>query len=245
MKKYFLLLLSGLLSLCNAETVYVAVASNFAKPASEIAAGFEKQTGNKVLLSDAGTGVLANQIKNNAPYQIFLSADDTTPKSLAKAGDAVASSEFTYAYGQLVLLSSTGVLDNTPQSLLTAMKYKRIAIANPKLAPYGSTAYKVLNYYKLLPAIESKIVTGENINATYQYVMSGNAELGFVALSQVILDKKIKRDSYWVIPSFISPLIKQNAVLLTKGQNSTGAKAFVEYLKSQPARQVIVKYGYK
>lgn len=244
MKKYLIILLTGALPLCNAETIYVAVASNFAKPAHEIAMQFEKQTGVTVSISDAGTGVLANQIKNNAPYQVFLSADATTTKMLAQAKFAVESSEFTYAHGQLVLLNANGALTNPPQ-VLTAMKYQRIALANPKLAPYGAAAYAVLNHYKLLPAVDSKIVMGDNINTTYQYVASKNAELGFVALSQVIMNKKIKPSSYWRIPTSITPLIEQNAILLTKGQNSKSTVEFLNYLQSQTTKQVIAKYGYQ
>lgn len=244
MKKYLTLLFACGLPFCHAETIYVAIASNFAKPAQEIARQFEKKTGVTVSISAAGTGVLANQIKNNAPYQVFLSADATTTKMLAQANLAVESSEFTYARGQLVLLNANGALIN-PAQVLTAMKYQRIALANPKLAPYGVAAYAVLKHYKLLPAVESKIVEGDNINATYQYVASKNADLGFVALSQVILDKDIKTTSYWRIPAAITPLIEQNAILLTKGQSNKSAREFLNYLQSSAAKLVIAKYGYQ
>lgn len=244
MKKYLTFLFAGSLPFCYAETIYVAVASNFAKPAQEIASQFEKNTGVTVSISTAGTGVLANQIKNNAPYQVFLSADATTTKMLAQANFAIESSEFTYARGQLVLLNANGVLTN-PVQVLTAMKYQRIALANPKLAPYGAAAYAVLNHYKLLPAFESKIVEGDNINATYQYVASKNADLGFVALSQVIVDKDVKPTSYWRVPVEITPLIEQDAILLTKGQSNKSAREFLNYLHSSAARQVIAKYGYQ
>lgn len=244
MKKYLIPILAGFTCMANAETIYVAVASSFLKPAQEIADQFEKQSADKIVLSGASIGALSNQIKNGAPYQVFLSADSATPEMLAKQKFAVESSQFTYAYGQLVLLSADGKLKK-PQELLLSNNYKYLAVCDPKTGAYGAASYKVLNAYHLLPKIEKKLLVNDNIMLTYNYVVSKNADLGFVALSQVILDKSVSRNDYWVIPASIIPPIKQDAILLTKGQQSKAAQSFLAYLKSDKAKSIINKYGYK
>lgn len=233
-----------LIPFAGAETIYVAVASNFLKPVREIASQFQQQSHDKIIISDASIGVLSNQIKNGAPYEVFLSADSATPALLAKQKYAVESTQFTYAYGQLVLLSSSGKLDN-PLQRLQSGNYTHLSICDPKITVYGAAGYQVLNKYQLLPKIQDKLVVSENIKLAFDYVVTKNAELGFVALSQVILDKNIARDDYWIIPDSVTPLIKQDAILLTKGQNSKGAQQFLAYLKSDAAKKIINRYGYK
>ena len=224
--------------------VNVAVASNFTAPMKQIAADFEKATGHKVVLSFGGSGKFYAQIKNGAPFQLFLSADDEKPAQLEKDGLTVHGSRFTYAIGTLVLWSAKPGFVDANGDVLNKGAFNKIAIANPKLAPYGAAAMEVLSKWGLLTAVQHKIVQGENISQTYQFADSGNADLGFVALSQVMKDGKLLSGSAWVVPSKLHSPIRQDAVLLLKGKGNPAAEALASYLKTDKAKILIRSYGY-
>ena len=223
-----------------AATVSAAVAANFTKVATVLAAKFKEKTGNEVQLSIGATGALYTQITQGAPFEIFLSADDKRTKTAIKDGFGVEGTDFTYAIGKVVLYSTS--LDVTDgETVLKAGAYQHVAIADPKAAPYGAAAMAVLDKLGLTATVTPKIVTGENITQTQQFVESGSAELGFVALSQVV-DKPATQ--VWTVPAEDYPAIRQNAVLLKTGANDDAAKAFLDYLKSDEAIAVIKAAGY-
>lgn len=231
-------------SVAWAEEVQVAVAANFTAPMKQIAADFEKQTGHKVVLSFGASGKFYAQIKNGAPFQLFLSADDEKPIQLDKDGLSVPGSRFTYAIGTLVLWSpKSGVVDHNGD-ILAKGNFNKISIANPKLAPYGTAAMEVLTKRGILSAVQPKIVQGENIAQTFQFVSTGNAELGFVALSQVMKDGKISSGSAWVVPSRLHTPIRQDVVLLQKGKGNPAAEGLLQYLKNDSVKALIRTYGY-
>jgi molybdate transport system substrate-binding protein len=218
----------------------VAVAANFTAAAKDIAAAFKQKTGHDAVLSFGSSGQFFTQIKQDAPFQVFLSADDERPKKLAEEGLGVKDSVFTYAVGKLVLWSKSADLVKG-QDTLKDGKFAKIAIANPKAAPYGAAAVETLKAVKVYDALESKIVQGNNISQTFQFVDSGNAELGFVALSQLAGKTG---GSQWLVPQELYTPIRQDAVLLKKGESNEAAKAFLAFLKGPEARAVIEKYGY-
>ncbi len=228
----------------HAEDIDVAVAANFTAPSQQIAADFEKATGHHVKLAFGATGKFYAQIKNGAPFQILLAADDETPAKLETEGAGVAGSRFTYAIGTLVLWSSKPDFVDDKGEVLTKGAFNKVAIANPKTAPYGAAAIETLKALGLLAAIEPKFVQGENISQTHQFVSTGNADLGFVALSQITKDGKITGGSAWIVPAKLHAPIRQDAVLLAPGKDSAAAKAFLTYLKSDAAKAVIRSYGY-
>ena len=228
----------------HAETISVAVASNFTAPMQKIAAQFEKDTGHKAELSFGATGKFYAQISNGAPFGILLAADDKTPAKIAQEGKGDAASRFTYSIGKLVLWSKQdGYVDANGEVLKTG-KFQHVAIANPKLAPYGLAAEQTLTKLNLLDAIKPKFVQGENIGQTYQFAATGNAELGFVALSQVMEDGKIKSGSTWVVPAQMHEPIRQDAIVLNNAKDNVAAKALMDYLKGDKARAIITAYGY-
>ncbi|WP_287916502.1 molybdate ABC transporter substrate-binding protein [Comamonas sp.] len=228
----------------HAETISVAVASNFTAPMQKIAAQFEKDTGHKAELSFGATGKFYAQISNGAPFGILLAADDKTPAKIAQEGKGDAASRFTYSIGKLVLWSKQdGYVDANGEVLKTG-KFQHVAIANPKLAPYGLAAEQTLTKLNLLDAIKPKFVQGENIGQTYQFAATGNAELGFVALSQVMEDGKIKSGSAWVVPAEMHEPIRQDAIVLNNAKDNVAAKALMDYLKGDKARAIITAYGY-
>ncbi len=228
-----------------ADEVQVAVAANFTAPIQAIAADFEKDTGHKLVAAYGATGQFYTQIKNGAPFEVFLAADDTTPEKLEKEGDTVKGSRFTYAVGTLALWSAKeGYVDGKGEVLLKN-QYQHLSIANPKAAPYGLAATQVLAKLKLTEATQAKLVEGQNITQAYQFVSTGNAELGFVALSQIYKDGKVSSGSAWVVPADMHDPIKQDAVMLNKGKDNPAAKALVEYLKGPKAAAVIKSYGYQ
>ncbi len=227
-----------------ADEVSVAVAANFSAPLREIAGIFEKETGHRVLISSGSTGKLSEQIRNGAPFQVFLSADDKAPAALEGEGLAVAGTRFTYAIGTLVLWSATPGFVDGKGEVLAKGTFRHLAIANPKLAPYGAAAVEVLTKLGLLAAIEPKLVQGENISQTQQFVGSGNAELGFVALSQVLKDGKPVGGSMWVVPASLHSPIRQDAVLLATGKGKPAAEALVKFLGSEKVRALIRSFGY-
>jgi molybdate transport system substrate-binding protein len=191
------------------------------------------------------TGQFYTQIKNGAPFEVFLAADDTTPAKLEKEGDTVPGSRFTYAVGKLALWSAKDGYVDDKGAVLKANQYQHLSIADPKAAPYGLAATQVLEKLKLTEATKGKIVTGQNITQAYQFVSTGNAELGFVALSQIYKDGKVTSGSAWLVPANLHDPIKQDAVILTKGKDNAAAKALVEYLKGPKAAAVIKSYGYE
>jgi molybdate transport system substrate-binding protein len=228
----------------SADEVVVAVAANFTAPMKEIAATFERKTGHKVTTSFGSTGNLYAQIRNGAPFEAFLAADDKTPKKLQKEGMALAGSGFTYAIGQLVLWSPKPGLVDEKGAVLKQGQFQKLAIANPKLAPYGEAAVQTLHALGLEHRLRPKLVIGENIAQTYQFVASGNAELGFVALSQVMHDGKIAKGSAWVVPAKLHRPIRQDAVILTKGKRDPAVIQLMEFLKGEEARAIIRAFGY-
>lgn len=235
------------LSACQtrADEVQVAVASNFTAPMKEIAAEFEKDTGHKALLAFGSSGKFYAQIRNGAPFQVFLSADDETPARLEREGLILPGSRFTYATGTLALWSPRAGYVDAHGEVLRQGRYTRLAIANPRLAPYGSAAVEMLNKLGLLAAVQSRFVQGENIAQTWQFVATGNAELGLVALSQVTKDGRLTGGSAWVVPGHLHTPIRQDAVTLASARGNPAAEALVQYLKGDKARAIIRAYGYE
>ena len=247
MRRWVYVLGLGLAVACcvQAAEVRVAVAANFSAPMQKIAQTFEQETGHKALLSVGSTGNFYAQIKHGAPFDVLLAADDETPKRLEKEGLAVTGTRFTYAVGRLVLWSKTpGWVDDQGQVLRSA-KFQRLALANPKLAPYGAAAVEVMHHMNVLSALQPLWVQGENIAQTYQFVATGNAELGFVALSQVWSEGKLQAGSAWIVPSALHAPIQQDAVLLSAGRNNPAALALLTYLRSARAKAVITSHGYQ
>jgi molybdate transport system substrate-binding protein len=224
--------------------VSVAVAANFTAPMQVIAADFEKTTGHQMVLAFGATGTFYAQIKNGAPFDVLLAADDKTPARLEAEGGAVPGSRFTYAIGKLVLWSTHADLVDAQGEVLKRGDFKHLAIAAPKLAPYGAAAVETLEKIGLLSAIEPRFVQGENIAQTYQFVATGNADLGFVALSQVYADGKLKSGSAWIVPDDLHRPIRQDAVLLARARDNVAAIALIDYLRSDAARAVIRSFGY-
>lgn len=224
--------------------VSVAVASNFTAPMKVIAQAFERDTGHKVILSFGATGQFYAQIKNGAPFAVLLAADDETPARLEREGVAVTGTRFTYATGKLVLWSKKADLVDDKGEILKTGKFDKLALANPKLAPYGAAAMQVLEKLSLTKQLGPKLVEASNIGQTFQFVSSGNAALGFVALSQVFENGKLKEGSGWVVPSNLYSPIKQDAVLLTSGKANLVAQALLHYLRSDKAKAIIVSFGY-
>lgn len=242
-----LTIVTCLLSLTSpvyAETVLVAVASNFTKAMTEIATAFEKDTGHSAKLSFGSSGKFASQLENGAPFEIFLSADDEKPAKLEQEGLTVAGSRFTYALGTLVLWSAKPSYVDDQGQILAKGGFKHLAIADPKLAPYGAAALEVIKSMGLSEKLQPLLVQGDNISQTHQFISTGNAELGFVALSQVIADGKIAEGSGWIVPATMHTPIRQDAVLLKTGQENPAASALMDYLKSAAAKAIIAKYGY-
>ena len=229
----------------RAAEVKVAVAANFAQPMKDIAAEFEKDTGHRLNLTQGATGKFYAQITNGAPFEVFLSADDETPSKLVKEGKAIAATQFTYAIGRLVLWSPDEKLVDQGGGVLKTDKFKFLSIANARVAPYGRAAVQTMQKLGVLTAIEPRVVQGESISQTYQFVTSGNAQLGFVALSQVWDSGRLKSGSAWIVPEDMHEQLKQDIVLLNPGKESKAATALVDYLKSDKARKVIERYGYK
>lgn len=229
----------------RAETVQVAVAANFTAPMKQIASSFEKETGHKVQLSSGATGKFYAQIKSGAPFDVFLSADAETPARLDAEGATVAGSRFTYATGRLVLWSPRAGAVDARGDVLRANAFRHVAIAAPRLAPYGAAAVQALGRLGLLAAIEPKFVQGESIGQAFGFVASGNAELGFVALSQVYENGQLKSGSGWVVPHDLHSPLRQDAVLLARGKDNPAATALMRYLKTDRVRAMVRAYGYE
>ncbi|MES2398378.1 MAG: molybdate ABC transporter substrate-binding protein [Pseudomonadota bacterium] len=228
-----------------AEEVQVAVAANFTAPMKRIAADFEKDTGHKATLAFGATGRFYAQITSGAPFEVFLAADDETPAKLEKEGSAVNGSRFTYATGRLVLWSAQPGVVDAQGEVLKKNSFSKIAIAAPKLAPYGAAAIETMTKLGLMATLEPKLVTGESIGQAFSFISTGNAELGFVALSQVFEDGKIKSGSGWIVPENLHSPIRQDAVLLAKGKDNKAAVALIAYLKTDKAKAVMRSFGYQ
>ncbi|MBS1190964.1 MAG: modA [Rhodocyclaceae bacterium] len=243
MKAFPLIALLALSKAWAAE-VQVAVASNFTSPMQEIATEFEKDTGHRAILAFGATGKFYAQIANGAPFEVLLAADDETPARLEKESLAVAGSRFTYAVGKLALWSPTpGYVDGRGE-VLKKGGFSHIALANPKTAPYGAAAVQAMAGLGVLAALEPRFVQGENISQAYQFAATGNAELGFVALSQVYRDGKITAGSAWILPAGLHDPIRQDAAILARGRSQPAAAALAAYLKGTKARAIIASYGY-
>ena len=228
----------------RAEEAMVAVAANFSAPMQQIAALFQKETGHQIKLSFGASGGIYAQIKNGAPFDLFLSADQLTPQKLEAEGLGVPNSRFTYATGQLVLWSKQEGLVDAKGHVLQNKSIQRIALANPKLAPYGAAAIETMTNLGLLKELQSKLVQGDNIAQTYQFVSTQNAQIGFVALSQISLDGRITQGSAWVVPQYLHTALKQDAVLLNAGKDNAAAHALLKYLQGDTAKAIITRYGY-
>lgn len=229
----------------RAAEVFVAVAANFTIPMQEIAKAFEQETGHKPVLSFGSTGTFYAQIKNGAPFQVLLAADDETPLRLEREGFGIAGTRFTYAIGRLVLWSAQAGLVDDKGEVLRKGQFRHIAIANPKLAPYGAAAMEVMNRLGVASALQPKIVQGDNIAQAFQFVATGNAQLGFVALSQVASSGRIVRGSGWIVPAQLHSPIRQDALLLRPGKDNAAAMALLAFLKSEKARALIRSFGYE
>jgi molybdate transport system substrate-binding protein len=236
------ILLLALPLLARAESVSVAVAVNFTAPMQKLAIEFEKESGHTVASSFASTGKLYAQIKNGAPFEVLLAADDETPAKLEKEAATVAGSRTTYASGRIVLWSAKpGLVD---EQRLKAGDFRHFALPNPRLAPYGAAAVEMLTALKLMDSVQPKFVLAENLAQSYQFIATGNAELGIVALSQVIKEGKIGEGSGWIIPATLHQPIRQDAVLLNAGRGKPAAEAFLKFLKSEKAKAVMRGFGY-
>ena len=228
-----------------ADTVRVAVASNFMAPMQRIAVQFEQQTGHSALLSSGATGKLYAQIVNGAPFDVLLSADDDTPMRLEAAGDGVPGSRFTYAIGRLVLWSAQAGRVDEQGEVLRGGRFRHLAIANPKTAPYGAAAVQTLRSLGLHEALSVKFVQGENIAQALQFVATGNAELGFVALSQLRQADKPLQGSMWLVPAVLHAPIRQDALLLSRAREQPAAQSLLRFLQGDKARAIVQQAGYE
>ncbi|MCP5156629.1 MAG: molybdate ABC transporter substrate-binding protein [Ectothiorhodospiraceae bacterium] len=234
------LLLLGAASVGWAAEARLAIAANFTAAAREIVAAFEAATGHRVVASFGSTGALYTQITQRAPYHVFLAADQVRPALAEREGLAVPGTRFTYATGRLVLFSREPDLV-TGEATLRAGTFTKLAVANPITAPYGAAAVEVLRALGIYQTVERRLVLGTNIAQTYQFVETGNAELGLVAASQVA---ERAGGSRWLVPQSLHSVIAQDAVLLTIGAENPAAVAFLAFLRSGPARAVIARHGY-
>ena len=231
-------------TLARADVVQVAVAANFTAPARALAEVFARTTGHEAKLSFGATGAFYTQIKNGAPFDVLLAADNERPARLEKEGDTVPGSRFTYATGQLVLWSAKPGLVDDEGAVLKHGQFGKIAIANPKNAPYGAAAVEAMEKLGLAATLQPKLVTGESIGQTFNFIATGNAELGFVALAQVLEGGKLKSGSMWVVPAQYHAPIIQDAVILNRAASNPAAKAWMELLKTPQSKELIRSYGY-
>lgn len=238
------LLLAAVLLPARAGQVQLAVAANLAGPIRQIAAAFRRDTGHEAVVAIGSTGKFYAQIRNGAPFEVLLAADAETPRRLEAEGLAQPGTRFTYATGQLVLWSATPGLVDARGDVLRAAPTGSLAIADPKLAPYGAAALETLDHLHVRAAWQPRLVQGENIGQAYQFAASGNARLGFVALSQVMEDGRIARGSGWIVPAQLHAPIRQDAVLLKRGAANPAAAAFLQYLRGDAARALLRAAGY-
>lgn len=235
-----------LAGMAQAAEVKVAVAANFTIPMQKIAAAFAQDSGHSALLAFGSTGKFYAQIKHGAPFALLLAADDETPARLEKEGLTASGTRFTYAMGRLVLWSRQPTLvDAKGDVLRKAAGAERLAVADPKVAPYGIAALETLQKRGLLATWQPRLVQGESIAQAYQFVASGNAALGFVALSQIMVDGRLVEGSAWVVPAELHTPLRQDAVVLATARDDPAAVALLAYLKSDKARAIIRAYGYE
>jgi len=225
--------------------VRLAVASNFSAPMERIAALFQQESGHAVKVSLGSSGKFYAQIKEGAPFDVFLAADENYPRLLEQEGLAVANSRFVYALGKLVLWSATPGLVDDKGTVLGKGTYHKIAYADPKLAPYGLAAKETMEELVLWNAVQSKLVMGESITQTYQFAATGNADLAFIALSQITKEGLVTAGSWWVVPAHLYNPIRQSAVLLSAAEDKAAAQAFLAFLKSEKAVAIIRSFGYE
>jgi len=239
--------LTSLLSIAQSFSaeVHLAVSSNFAAPAKSLAREFERVTGHHAVISLGATGKLYAQIRQGAPYDVLLAADASTPTKLIADGAALADTRMTYAIGRLALWSREANRVDAKGDVLRRTDFRRLAIANPKLAPYGAAAIQTLQALGELDQVRPHLVEAANINQTFQFVASGNAELGFVALSQVMRDGRLREGSAWIVPANLHAPLTQDAVVLINGADNPAARALIGYLSAKPARDIIRSYGYE
>jgi molybdate transport system substrate-binding protein len=221
---------------------YVAVASNFSAAAREITALFTQTTGHRVKLSFGSTGKLFTQVSHGAPFQVLLAADAERPQRLEIEGLAVAGTRFTYALGQLALYSTNPQLIDDSPAALSRANISRVAIANPQTAPYGAAAVEVMQALGVFGSLQPRLVRGENIAQTFQFVATGNAQLGFIALAQLNPDL---RGSWWLVPADLHSPIRQQAVLLKNGADSVAAQSFLAFMQQPAATHIMRAYGYR
>ncbi len=240
-------LIGLLMTMCSlpvtAQEISVAVAANFTDATRDIIPLFEKATGHSVKVSFGSTGKLYSQIENGAPFEVFLAADSKRPAKAEDEGLGVKGSRFTYAMGKLALWSPVAGRFDNAEAYLKKGDFSHVSIANPKTAPYGLAAKQVMEHLGVWDKLTDKIVRGDSIAQTFQFVASGNAQVGFVAMSQVKAWKE-GEGSVWDIPQTYYAPIEQQAVLLEKGETNVAAQAFLKFLKSSEARKVITAYGY-
>ena len=240
--------LYGSLALVHAGEVNVAVAANFAAPMQKIAQAFTQDTGHTALLAFGATGKFYAQIKHGAPFQVLLAADDETPAKLVAEGLGQAGTAFTYATGRLALWSKqVGVVDDQGRVLqgpLSQQPQVKLALADPRLAPYGAAAVQTLTQLGVWPRWQSHVVQGDNIAQAFQFVATENALLGFVALSQVWADGRVSQGSAWVVPQQLHEPLRQDALLLVNGKDQPAALALMAYLKGERVKAIVRAYGY-
>ncbi|MBY6033821.1 molybdate ABC transporter substrate-binding protein [Marinobacter daepoensis] len=242
-KGWLLAILISLSPALMAGEVSVAVAANFTDTTRTLASHFEQETGHTVSASFGSTGKLYAQIKNGAPFDVFMAADIRRPERIEQEGDGVASSRFTYARGKLALWSPKPEAFDSAPHYLTEQTFARLAIANPKTAPYGLAAQQALEQMNLWSSLQPKLVRGDSIAQTFQFVASGNAQAGFVALSQVKAWPE-EKGTLWPVPQNYYQPIDQQAILLNRASNNDAAKAWLAFLKSPAALSIIQDYGY-
>ena len=248
---FFLVSLSACVSsVTQAEQLTAAIAANFAGTIKYLKPLFEHETGHRLVTSFASSGTLFAQIHNGAPFDVFLSADEQRPQQLIRDGLAIADSAFIYATGKLVLWSSQPELIDPQGNILRDGLWQEkgihhIALANPKTAPYGRAAMETLQAMQLLESTKPYRVTGQNIAQTFQFVASGNAQLGFIAQAQVLALPESERGSSWLVPQAMYSPIKQEAVMLMRGRENSAAQAFLQFLQSPRAKNIISARGYK
>ena len=246
--KYFLAIIFSFIFSFQAQAteVRVAVASNFVLVLNVLAEQFQQSSGHKIKISSGASGKFVAQIQYGAPFDVFFSADQNKVQVLSQRGLTVPNSQFTYALGSLVLWSAKEALLNHKnyRQILQSGMFNKLALANPKLAPYGLAAIQTLDRLGLRSSTQAKWVQGENIAQTYQFVNSGNADLGFVALSQTLQQSLKTKGSIWRVPSELHAPIRQDVVLLKRGKNNDAAQAFLEFIQTDQARAIIHSFGY-
>ncbi|MDY6825515.1 MAG: molybdate ABC transporter substrate-binding protein [Thermodesulfobacteriota bacterium] len=228
-------------NIAAAEEIHVAVASNFTEAIKKIAEHYEAATGNTVILAFGSTGKHYAQIKNGAPFDAFFAADVKRPELLEQEGIAKQGSRFTYAIGRLALWSAKPGLVDASGKVLHTGKFRYLAIANPRLAPYGLAAKQVLQARGIWKPLQGRIVKGENVSQTYQFITSGNAALGFIAYAQIKSPGRAIQGSYWLVPQSLHDSIEQQAVLL---KNNQTARDFLKFARSDAALAIIHGFGY-